>query len=204
MNKNNEKKFHDLLDRYSQELAKETREDIDAQIWKQFGQKKTVMISDMSGFTVLTERYGPVHYLSMIRRMQMTAEPIIKSYGGMVVKFEADNTFALFDTPTQAVQACISLNLAFNAANILTPDELDIKISCGIDSGDILLLDGDDMYGNAVNHASKLGEDIASAGEILITKEAMDTIPEALGIRSKEIKHSISKVTIEGYSILYT
>ena len=198
-----EAEFNDLLLTYSQELTQEKRDEIDAKIWDSFGEKKAVLITDMAGFTVLTERYGPVHYLSMIRRMQMTAEPIIKSFKGFVVKFEADNCFAVFDTPASAVQAAVAMNLAFDAANILTPDTLDIKISSGIDYGDILLLDGEDMYGNAVNHASKLGEDIATSGEILITKNAMEMIDPAFDIEKEETKHTISNVEIDGFKILY-
>ena len=121
----------------------------------------------------------------------------------MVVKFEADNCFAVFDEPKHAVQAAIALNLAFDAANILTPDELDIKISCGIDFGDILLIDGDDMFGQPVNLASKLGEDIAETGQILITKNAMSMVPKELDIKSTPVKHAISKVEIEGFEINY-
>ena len=203
MDAKKEKEFKDLLLQYSQELAKENRQKIDEKIWSLFGEKKAVMITDMSGFTVLTERYGPVHYLSMIRRMQMTTDPILKSHHGMVVKFEADTCFAVFDEPKHAVQAAIALNLAFDAANILTPDELDIKISCGIDFGDILLIDGDDMFGQPVNLASKLGEDIAETGQILITKNAMSMVPKELDIKSTPVKHAISKVEIEGFEINY-
>ena len=32
---------------------------------------------------LLTRKYGIVHYLSMVRRMQLTTEPIVKSYGGI-------------------------------------------------------------------------------------------------------------------------
>jgi len=199
----NEEEFNELILNYSQESHKDARKKIDEKIWKYFGKKKAVMVTDMSGFTVLTEIYGAVHYLSMIRRMQITIEPIIESFNGIVVKFEADNCFACFDNPRDAVQAAISFNLAFNAANIITPDELDIGISCGIDYGDILLLDKEDMYGQAVNIASKLGEDIAESGEILVTDNVMNLVPKEAGIETTPIKHTISKVEINGFKILY-
>jgi len=199
----NEEEFNRFVLEYSQEPNAGRRQKINDKIWRHFGKKKAVMISDMSGFTVLTERYGPVHYLSMIRRMQMTMKPIIESFNGTVVKFEADNCFAYFETPRDAVQAAISFNLAFNAANTLTPDELDISISTGIDYGDILLLEKEDMFGQAVNIASKLGEDIADSGDILVTDDVMALIPKEAGINATTFKHSISKVEIKGFKIVY-
>ena len=42
----------------------------------------------------------------------------------------------------------------------MTSEDLDIYISCGIDYGRILLVDDKDCFGDAVNRASKLGEDV--------------------------------------------
>jgi class 3 adenylate cyclase len=135
--------------------------------------------------------------------MQMTTEPIVKSYGGFMIKYEADNCFAVFPDPRSAVHAAIAMQHAFNAENLLTSEDLDIHISCGIDYGRILLIDHEDCFGDPVNRASKMGEDLAVAGEILITKEAMDLIPEEAGLRGREINVSISGMTIPAYRIEY-
>ena len=110
--------------------------------------------------------------------MQLTAEPVIESHGGTVVKFEADNCFAMFDDSLSAVRCGIGLNLAFDAANIVTPVELDIHVSVGIDRGRVLVVDHYlEFFGNAVNCASKLGEDGARPGEVLITKARRRELP---------------------------
>ena len=109
--------------------------------------------------------------------MQLTTEPIVKSYGGRMLKYEADNCFAIFPEPLAAVNAAIAMQHAFRAANLLTSDDLDIHISCGIDYGKVLIVAHEDCFGDPVNRASKMGEDVAGAGEILVTKEAMQMIP---------------------------
>ena len=92
--------------------------------------------------------------------------------GGTPVKFEADNCFAMFPTVDDAIECALSLNTAFDKANEGTPDELDIRVAIGIDFGRILLVDGSDFFGHPVNRASKLGEDLARPGEVLVTIEA--------------------------------
>ena len=195
------KRFQDLLLQYSQAEDPALRKKLETTLWEDYGQEQTVFVLDMSGFTRLTRKYGIIHYLSMVRRMQLTSGPIVKSFDGYMIKYEADNCFAIFPTPLQAVNAAIAMQHAFDAANILTADDLDIRIACGIDYGKILIIGTDDCFGDAVNRASKMGEDIAEAGDILVTKEAMEMIPAEAGVKAREINLSISGITIPAYAI---
>ena len=157
----------------------------------------------MSGFSLLTRKYGIVHYLSMIRRMQLTVEPIVTGHGGEIVKFEADNCFAILPNPLAAVRAAISIQHGFTSANLLTADDLDIHVSIGIDYGKILFVSHEDMFGDAVNRACKMGEDLGNAGEILITKEAMELIPKDAEIQGKLIDVSIGGLSTPAFMIIY-
>jgi adenylate cyclase len=197
------KKFHDMLLSFSQSEVIDERQKIETTLWDEFGAEYAVFVLDMSGFSLLTRKYGIVHYLSMVRRMQMTTEPIVKSYGGFMIKYEADNCFAVFPDPLSAVHAAIAMQHAFSAENLLTSDDLDIHISCGIDYGKILIVGHEDCFGDPVNRASKMGEDLAAAGEILVTKEAMDMISGSAGIKAREMNVSISGITIPAYKIEY-
>lgn len=188
---------------FSQSELTEERHKIEDSLWDEFGAEYAVFVLDMSGFSLLTRKYGIVHYLSMVRRMQMTTEPIVKTYGGFMIKYEADNCFAVFPDPLSAVNAAIAMQHAFRAENLVTSDDLDIHISCGIDYGKILIVGHEDCFGDPVNRASKMGEDLAVAGEILITKEAMQMIPVGAGIKTREMNVSISGITIPAYLIEY-
>jgi class 3 adenylate cyclase len=198
------KKFQDLLLDFSQTEEMKERKHIEESLWRVYGAEFAVFVLDMSGFSMLTRKYGIVHYLSMVRRMQLTTEPIVKSYGGRMLKYEADNCFAVFPEPLAAVNAAIAIQHAFKAANLLTSDDLDIHISCGIDYGKLLIIGNEDCFGDPVNRTSKMGEDVAAAGEILITQEAMQMIPAEAGVVSREISISISGVNILAYAIEYT
>jgi adenylate cyclase len=197
------KKFQELLLNFSQSEEIEARKEIEEALWADYGAEYAVFVLDMSGFSMLTRKHGIVHYLSMVRRMQLTTEPIVKSYGGIMIKYEADNCFAVFPDPLSAVNAAIAMQHAFTAENLLTSDDLDIHISCGIDYGKILIIGHEDCFGEPVNRASKIGEDLAAAGEIFVTKEAMQMIPSEAGIKSHEMNVSISGIVIPAYTIDY-
>lgn len=197
------KQFQEQLLQYSQTEQLEERRQIEADLWAKYGAEYAVFVLDMAGFSLLTRKYGIVHYLSMVKRMQLTTEPIVKSYGGTMIKYEADNCFAVFPDPLSAVNAAIAMQHAFASSNLVTSDDLDIHISCGIDYGQLLVLEQEDCFGDPVNRASKMGEDIAAAGEILITQEAMEHIPKLAGIRAHEISVTISGHKTPAYAIEY-
>ena len=196
-------KFQDLLLQYSQSEVTTERRSIENTLWADYGAEFAVFVLDMSGFSLLTRKYGIVHYLSMVRRMQLTTEPIVKSYGGSMIKYEADNCFAVFPDPLSAVNAAIAMQHAFAASNILTSDDLDIHISCGIDYGKLLIIGHEDCFGDPVNRASKIGEDLATAGEILITRDAMEMIPAEAHVNAREIVISISGISIPAFIVDY-
>lgn len=196
-------KFQELLLQFSQSDVVEERKTIERSLWTDYGAEFAVFVLDMSGFSMLTRKYGIVHYLAMVRRMQLTTEPIVKSHGGFMIKYEADNCFAMFPEPEAAVRAAIAMQNAFAASNLLTPEDQDIHISCGVDFGKVLIIGREDCFGDPVNRASKIGEDVAAAGEILVTKEAMDMIPADAGIRAREINVSISGISIPAFMIDY-
>lgn len=195
--------LQDTLLNFSQESDPAKRKGLENEIWQKYGSESTAFVLDMSGFSLLTRKYGIVHYLSMIRRMQLTVEPIIISHGGRIIKFEADNCFAVFPEPSSAARTAITIQHAIAASNLLTQEDMDIHVTIGIDYGKILILNEEDMYGDAVNRACKMGEDIGNADEILITKEAMDMIPEEAQIDGKLIEVSIGGMNTPAYQVIY-
>ena len=195
--------FQDLLLQYSQSEVTAERQVIEEKLWAEYGAEYAVFVLDMSGFSLLTRKYGIVHYLSMVKRMQLITEPIVKDHGGFMIKYEADNCFAVFPEPLSAVNAAIDMQNAFARANLRTSEDQDIHIACGIDHGKVLIIGHEDCFGDPVNRAYKIGEDLAAAGEILITKEAMEMIPVDAGIRSREINVSISGISISAFVVAY-
>jgi len=125
--------------------------EIDAKINETFRQNYAILVMDMSGFSRTTVRYGIIHFLAMIHRMHGIVKPIISECGGTVVKEEADNIFAVFPDVKSAVEAAIDSLKQTAAVNTTLPPEMDIYLCIGIGCGDVLMLEGEDMYGAEFN-----------------------------------------------------
>lgn len=165
--------------------------EIDAKIKETFGETHAILVMDMSGFSRMTLKHGIIHFLSMIHRMNEIAKPAIEEHGGEVVKFEADNAFAVFTEVEQAVEAAIDILKRLSAANTMLPPEFDMYGKFGIGYGEVLMLEDDDLFGAEVNLASKLGEDLANRDEILLTAEAYQRLDQ----ESRECEESLMKIS---------
>ncbi len=168
------------------------------QIRDAFERRVAILALDMVGFSRLTVEYGIIHYLAMIHQMAQGAIPAVKANGGKVIKLEADNLFAIFNTPGQALEASLDIFRAFNAINSVVPTERDIYGSIGIGYGETLIIDDKDMFGSEMNFACKLGEDLAEKNEILLTPAAFAALP-AKRYACSPVSFSISDMEISCY-----
>ena len=125
---------------------------------------------DSSGFTATTRRRGILHFLSLLIRSYQLTIPLVAEHGGSLIKNEADNLIAIFERPEQAVRCAVAIQDAHRRWNATAEDEADrLQVCIGVDFGAFLRL-SDDVFGDAVNVAYKLGEDLAGRGEIVVTE----------------------------------
>lgn len=150
----------------------EASDAIDAEIYQQFLQTCAILVLDMAGFSQLTIRYSIIHFLAMVQRLGSIAIPVIEQHQGQMVKREADNIFAIFDSVTDAIDCAIAIQARLSAVNVHLPDAQDLFVGIGIGYGDVLLVGDNDLYGSEMNLACKLGEDLARSSEILLTEAA--------------------------------
>ena len=194
--------LNEHLNNFTHAETEPKRIEIENNIWKKFGKNGVVCIIDMCGFTKVSQEQGIIYYLSLVRRMQKIVEPLIIENGGQVVKFEADNCFARFTEMDDAINAIQNIFVSVKKENLTTPDDFDITLSVGLDYGKYLLLKHNDYWGEAVNRASKLGEDVAGSGVVLLTDTAWKNLSNHEGISVKKHVMEISNVTISTYEIL--
>jgi adenylate cyclase len=192
------------LDRLLQERNEhpERVEEIDKKIRETFAEMNAIMVLDMSGFSRLTIRYGIIHFLAMIHRMNAIACPVIEEHGGKVVKVDADDIFAVFKDVGKAVDASVDILKRLEAVNTGLPDEMDLYASIGIGYGEVLNMGGQDVFGEQMNLASKLGEDLAERGEILLTQAAFEQVKDE-SREFEEIELSTSGLPLTVYKTKY-
>lgn len=163
--------------------------EIDQRIWDLFGEEWAIMFTDLSGFSRRVEEFGIIHFLQIIYEQHQLLLPIVERHDGLLIKEEGDSLLILFRRPERALDCAVSMQLAcreVNGRSARKPEE-QILLCVGLGFGRILRIADQDAWGREVNLASKLGEDTAKAGEILVTAAAR----AALGARGDVTFESI-------------
>lgn len=167
------REFDRLIAVYSGCTDKAEQQKVRDSIWDRYGTVGATFISDMANFSATARALGICHFLKLIHVARRTIAPIIAANNGVLLKCDADNCYAYFASTDDALQASFEVNAEFFRANQALPLEDHIYLSVGIDYGDLLLVGAEDFYGDPVNTASKLGEDLAIKGETLVTERAV-------------------------------
>ena len=148
------------------------------------GERKhaTVLFSDLSGYTAITEKLDPEEVKALMGRIFAEAGEIIEKYEGTVERFFGDEIMALFgvpvaheDDPVRAVRAAMEIHAAVASISLDYEVRLGNPLSMhtGINTG--LVVTGDErigkgrhgLTGDAINLAKRL-TGLGKSGEIIV------------------------------------
>ncbi|MBN1518463.1 MAG: adenylate/guanylate cyclase domain-containing protein [Spirochaetales bacterium] len=158
------------------EADDEARERIDRRIWDLFGEEWAIVFTDLSGFSRNVEAFGIIHFLQTIYESERILVPVIDEHDGILLKMEGDSMLIIFRNPQKALRAAARMQAACVEYNRDRTDEEKVLLCVGVGYGKVLLIGDADVYGREVNSASKLGEDTAGSGDILVTQAVVDAV----------------------------
>jgi adenylate cyclase len=156
--------------------------DIDHRITALFEEEWCVVFSDMVGFSKHAEVHGMISALCSLHELKRVSRPIFEASGGFVVKTLGDSFLTLFRRPQDGLSCQLQLNRALLAYNATRDPVRHLEIGSGIGFGRVLKIGDEDVFGREVNAASRLGEDLAKAQEILITDAARAAVMHLPGV----------------------
>lgn len=157
------------------------KEEIDGRIWDLFGETWAIMFTDLSGFSRRSAKFGIIHFLQTIYESQRLLVPVIDNYDGILLKMDGDSMMVLFRSPAKAVECAVSMQHTLRQYNTTKPETEQVLLCVGIGYGKMLRIGDADVFGPQVNASAKLGEDTATAYEILVTDAVRDAIGDQAG-----------------------
>ncbi len=193
------RRFEELLRQRG--ISAEGNPDVEEQIFDRYIDHCAVMILDSSGFTRLTQSHGIIHFLSLVVSMRDLVEPLCDKHGAISHWAEADNVYAIFKTASESLRCAMEIQTVVMAQNAPRPEASRLPVCIGLGAGRMLRIGGENVFGDEMNLASKLGEDIADPDEILITPSVLakvgDDAPEV-----QRLEQRISGVDIIYYRVI--
>ncbi|RZV47721.1 MAG: adenylate/guanylate cyclase domain-containing protein [Acidimicrobiales bacterium] len=122
--------------------------------------QRTFGFVDVSGFTAFTDLHGDAAAVEVLEHSRGLIRRYASVYGVRVAKWLGDGAMIVGVHPEPTIEALVDIvdeaNRRENAP----------RLRAGVAVGDVIMFEGDDHIGQAVNLASRLA-DLAKAGEIL-------------------------------------
>lgn len=176
------------------------REILDSpQGWALGGQKRTlsVLMSDLRGFTALSERMEPQALITMLNHYFGEMYEEIERYHGTLIEFLGDGMLVIFGAPTpseshasDAVAAALGMQKRMAAVNAWNAERgyEPLGMGIGINTDEVILGNiGSEkrtkygVLGAAVNLAGRI-ESYTTEGQILLSPTTLAAVPEELQI----------------------
>jgi adenylate cyclase len=124
-----------------------------------------ILAADVVGYSRLmgADEAGTFAHLKSHRRELL--DPKITEHQGRIVKTTGDGMLAEFASVVDALRCAVEIQRDMRARNADVPKEKRIEFRFGLNVGDIII-DGEDIYGDGVNIASRLGRYLGGGGNL--------------------------------------
>jgi len=131
---------------------------------------------DLCGFTDFVDSHGDREAVVELRALRSDVREVAPLCGVRVDKWLGDGVMLVSPEPDRIIDAVVGINARFRRGNRL-------ELRAGIAAGPVILLEGDDYVGPAVNLASRLC-DLAGPGQILAAADGFDrhALPEGVDL----------------------
>lgn len=135
----------------------------------------TVLFTDIEGSTRLWER-EPARMRSALAHHDALCGAAVEAHRGTVVKMTGDGVYAVFDDPSDALRATISLQSAL--VDPAATGGIALRVRCGLHAG-VVERRGNDLFGGVVNRAARI-MGAAHGGQVLLSKAVADLVGDRL------------------------
>ena len=144
-----------------------------------------ILAADVVGYSRLmgADERGTLERLQRHRRELI--EPKLAEHRGRIVKLMGDGALAEFASVVDAVQCAAEIQQAMAECNHAAPEAERIAFRIGVNLGDVIV-EGDDLYGDGVNVASRL-EGLAEPGGVCISAKVHEEVRDRLELGFEDL-----------------
>jgi len=125
---------------------------------------------DLCGFTRFTDTHGDEEAVAVLTSFRAVVRQIASEHAVRVDKWLGDGAMFVSTDDRRLLDALLELMGRADSTDVALP------LRCGAAKGPVILLEGDDYVGSAVNLAARLCS-AADPNELLVTSPLVDAVP---------------------------
>ena len=174
---------------------------IERLVWARHGTTCAMLALDSSGMTRFSRSHGIVHFLTCYMQMRDLAEVILQRHACLGWRCFADNLFAEFPDTEAALAAALEIHRALSERGLMATEVEPYRVCIGLGYGRVLDDGAGGRLGDEMNIVAKLAEDVAEAGQTLLSEAAYRSVPTRESMPVEKMTLRLSKVELTCYRV---
>ncbi|HJS32233.1 MAG TPA: adenylate/guanylate cyclase domain-containing protein, partial [Alphaproteobacteria bacterium] len=144
-----------------------------------------VLCADVAGYSRLIRADEDGTLAALARCMHEIVEPSLTRHRGRIVKTTGDGFLAEFGSPVEATNAALEVQRAVAERNRDIAEDRRLVFRIGVNLGDVVI-QGDDILGDAVNVAARL-QAICAPGAIAVSGAVFEQVRDRLALGWRDL-----------------
>ena len=152
-----------------------------------------ILCADVVGFSRLMGENEAATY-DALRRLRRAIDPLITAKSGRIVSTAGDGFLAEFASIVDALSCAVEMQRLAGESNAGLSPERHLKLRIGVNLGDVIVADDNDIYGDGVNIAARL-EALAPPGGICLSHSAYEQVKNKLDLPYRSLgRHRVKNI----------
>jgi class 3 adenylate cyclase/TolB-like protein len=137
-----------------------------------------ILFADVVGYSRLMGEDETATY-DALQRLRRAIDPIIAGHAGRIVSTAGDGLLADFGSVVDALSCAVEMQQAARDLNAESPPDRHLQLRIGVNLGDVIVADDNDLYGDGVNIAARL-QALAAPGGICMSHTVYEQVKNKL------------------------
>jgi adenylate cyclase len=139
-----------------------------------------ILFADVVGYSRLMGEDETATY-DALQRLRRAIDPMIAGHAGRIVSTAGDGLLADFGSVVDALACAVEMQQIARDLNAALPAERHLQLRIGVNLGDVIVADDNDLYGDGVNIAARL-QALAAPGGICLSHTVYDQVKNKLAL----------------------
>src|SRR5438477_640811 len=152
-----------------------------------------ILCADVVGYSRLMGEDETATY-DALQQLRRGIDPIIASHAGRIVSTAGDGLLADFGSIVDALSCAVAMQQAARDLNAASPPDRHLQLRIGVNLGDVIIADDNDLYGDGINIAARL-QAIAAPGGICLSHTVYEQVKNKLALDYRPLgRHRVKNI----------
>jgi TolB-like protein/class 3 adenylate cyclase len=152
-----------------------------------------ILFADVVGYSRLMGEDETATY-DALKRLRRAIDPMIAGHAGRIVSSAGDGLLADFGSVVDALACAVEMQQIARDLNAASPPDRHLQLRIGVNLGDVIVADDNDLYGDGINIAARL-QALAVPGGICLSGTVYDQVRNKLDLDYRPLgRHRVKNI----------